>query len=371
MGVLTETEIKLRLSASLTLELSALPVFAQRLVGHWQQVELTNQYFDTPDLALDRAGFALRLRRDGDQVIQTFKGRGDSLAGLSVRAEWDWYLQQELLEPERLLEFDLPSGVDARVLEQLTPLFRTDFTRTKGSLQWRRDGEPVEIEVALDRGDARTPERIEPFRELELELRQGPQEALLEFAMEVARELPVMPWDSAKAERGYRLVEAGRRPLPPVLRERVTELPVDDALTELCRYLLSLALTDSELLAMGDSRALAQVERTLDYLRVFSGLAIRLGEDFPPDSVDRIVRLQRALACLDLSVSQKSSAQAALALLERGCDWGLLTLSLSQWLLRWHQPGRAQKEQKKLQGVSLSAEEISLFESLRKECHGD
>ncbi|WP_215201240.1 CYTH domain-containing protein, partial [Escherichia coli] len=49
-----------------------------------------NQYYDTPGRELARAKVALRMRRDGEQYIQTLKSRGQSVAGLSERNEWDW-----------------------------------------------------------------------------------------------------------------------------------------------------------------------------------------------------------------------------------------------------------------------------------------
>ncbi len=57
-----------------------------------------NQYFDTPERDLARAKVALRLRRDGEEVIQTLKTRGQSVAGLSERNEYDWHLPKAKLD---------------------------------------------------------------------------------------------------------------------------------------------------------------------------------------------------------------------------------------------------------------------------------
>jgi inorganic triphosphatase YgiF len=74
-----------------------------------------NQYFDTPERDLAQAKVALRLRKDGDEVIQTLKTRGQSVAGLSVRNEYDWKLPKAKLDvkkldgecwPEQLAELD-------------------------------------------------------------------------------------------------------------------------------------------------------------------------------------------------------------------------------------------------------------------------
>lgn len=215
--MLTETELKLQLPAATLAAIPDHPLVQARLQGGWQRLELFNQYYDTPELALDRAGFALRLRRDGDCIIQTLKGRGSSRAGLSVRQEWDWYLAQAELSLEHLREPGLPRVLADLDLSTLQPLFRTDFQRQKGCLCWHYRGEPVELELALDVGEAVSPARRSPIRELELELRQGPEAAVREFALQLAQDLAMLPCDSAKAERGYRLLDPARRtPLPPL-----------------------------------------------------------------------------------------------------------------------------------------------------------
>lgn len=46
-------------------------------------------YFDTPDHALSKMGFSLRIRRSGKKRTQTIKADGVSAAGLFARAEWE------------------------------------------------------------------------------------------------------------------------------------------------------------------------------------------------------------------------------------------------------------------------------------------
>src|SRR5690606_41374849 len=89
-----ETEIKLRVSRETLLALRDHPLLKKRNKSGWQRHELFNQYYDTPERELAQAKVALRLRRDGEQFIQTLKSRGQSVAGLSERNERDWYLAQ-------------------------------------------------------------------------------------------------------------------------------------------------------------------------------------------------------------------------------------------------------------------------------------
>jgi inorganic triphosphatase YgiF len=89
-----ETEIKLRVSRDTLAALREHPLLKKRNKSGWEQRELFNQYFDTPARDLALAKVALRLRRDGEEHIQTLKTRGQSVAGLSERNEWDWSLEK-------------------------------------------------------------------------------------------------------------------------------------------------------------------------------------------------------------------------------------------------------------------------------------
>lgn len=97
-----ETEIKLRVSRATLEALQEHPLLKKRNKSGWERRELYNQYYDTPGRELARAKVALRMRRDGEQYIQTLKSRGQSVAGLSERNEWDWYLEKNKLDLKKL-----------------------------------------------------------------------------------------------------------------------------------------------------------------------------------------------------------------------------------------------------------------------------
>ena len=106
-----ETEIKLRVSRETLAALRDHPLLKKRNNSGWEQRELFNQYFDTPSRDLAAAKVALRLRRDGEQFIQTLKTRGQSVAGLSERNEWDWYLAKAKLDLKKLDDSCWPAAL--------------------------------------------------------------------------------------------------------------------------------------------------------------------------------------------------------------------------------------------------------------------
>ncbi|MGY8527691.1 CYTH domain-containing protein [Paracidovorax citrulli] len=179
--------------------------------------ELANLYFDTPSGELARARAALRLRRHGEQWLQTLKTAGRSEAGLAVRDEWETPVDGEALQPQRL-----PQDAQALLLPllpRLVPVFRTDFHRRV----WRIRRGGGEIEAALDQGsivaaaqfagpegdDSGGNARSETIDELELEWIDGDAAAagpaLRALAAELAQVAALIPSDRSKAARGYRL----------------------------------------------------------------------------------------------------------------------------------------------------------------------
>lgn len=225
-----ETEIKLRARPETLEALRTHPLLRERIQGEWRSGPLYNQYYDTPARDLAAAKVALRLRRDGDQYIQTLKSRGQSVAGLSERNEWDWPLSQDNLDLSLLDDSCWPQALAELDRSLLQPVFTTDFNRTRVMIKWEREGEPVEVEVALDEGKVVAGDKDEPICEVELEVRSGPAVSVLELAAQLARDLPLMPCDISKAERGYRLFDPASYALRPAFVDWHAESTVDEVI---------------------------------------------------------------------------------------------------------------------------------------------
>ena len=334
-----ETEIKLRVSRDTLAALREHPLLKKRNKSGWEQRELFNQYYDTPNRDLARAKVALRLRRDGEQFIQTLKTRGQSVAGLSERNEWDWYLDKAKLDAKKLDANCWPASLAELDKKQLKPIFTTDFVRQRAEIAWGRGKARVVLEAALDLGQVIAGEQQEEICELELELRQGEPAALLELASELAADLALMPCDISKAERGYRLFDAGSYSLSLPAPELAAELSLDDGFAALAWHLLGSSQRLAEQYRFnGHWRLLVDWLQQLIDLRALLG---SLGQAAPRASSSE---LRQALDALlldwrprvqagqqDDAARQDAPAQFAAEL--QATRWGQFSLNGARWLL--------------------------------------
>ncbi|WP_041645591.1 CHAD domain-containing protein [Aromatoleum aromaticum] len=223
-----EIELKLNLPTKAVPALRRHPIFSSA-ARQGNAVTLDNTYFDTPGLALKQRKVALRIRRHGRVRLQTVKCSAVSAGGLTQRPEWEHPYSGA---------FDF-SAVDApKVLKllkrheaALQPVFSTRFRR-ETRLYAPREG--VRILMMIDTGEVIAGEQREPICELELELVEGCPLDLLLLACELAADLPLLPNDVSKAERGYRL-HLGYE--PEALRAELSTINLEETPVEAFRTL--------------------------------------------------------------------------------------------------------------------------------------
>lgn len=198
-----ETELKLTLRAQDLPRLLSHPLLAAPAAPQ----PLCNTYFDTPALALKARRMAVRERLAGERWLLTVKTAGTSSGGLSRRQEWEGPTTPGALDFATLVD-DATLAAELMVLRPaLRPLFATDFMRRC----WHLTHADARIEVALDEGRIHLPGTAlaEPLLELELELLQGPEAALLALAHALRQTpdgaLALTPSEASKAQRGLAL----------------------------------------------------------------------------------------------------------------------------------------------------------------------
>lgn len=195
------------------------------------------------------------------------------------------------------------------------------------------------IEAALDLGKVIVGKQHEEICELELELREGPAEALLELAAELAASLPMMPCDISKAERGYRLLDPASYDLSLPAAELNAEMTLDDAFAALGWQLLGSSQRLAEQYRFnGHWRLLQDWVENLTELRA---LASSLGQAAPRastrelrNSLDALLEDWKPLVQAGLEdedVRRAAPEQFAEELLET--RWGQFSLDTSRWLL--------------------------------------
>jgi triphosphatase len=174
--------------------------------------QLVSTYFDTPGGALKRAGLGLRVRREGEVLIQTLKDAGD---GAFTRGEWEAEVRSNT--PDRRALAKTPAAAILGKGGRLAATFEVEVRRRTADVV---EGESL-IEVSFDEGVAKARGEAAVFAELELELKSGPQWGLFALARRLAGAGDFTLSFTTKAARGDALAHPPRsfahRFQPPAL----------------------------------------------------------------------------------------------------------------------------------------------------------
>jgi inorganic triphosphatase YgiF len=184
---LHELEAKFETDAAGRATLLAATAFGMFQVAAVKQRQQDDIYFDTAERALRIAGATLRVRRLTDGALLTFKGarQAASAAHVASRLEDEQALPAEWAARVST-DAPLPSGLDASPLRrarelvgtaQLEPIARLQNERT--TLALRADAQLLELALDHCVGTRLADERMVTFDEVELEVKQGGEAALL------------------------------------------------------------------------------------------------------------------------------------------------------------------------------------------------
>ncbi len=270
-----EIEVKLEGPSEILNALLKIDALAGVIVRPRAQ-KLVTTYYDTPDDALERAGMALRIRRNGARRVMTLKwtpvgeglfARGEAEASLRADVE---ARSADLLEAVSLLGPSCELMVRSVVGDsELEPRFETRVKRRVGV---RALGQGS-VEIALDEGEIVAGSRRAPIHECELELKDGQPADLFNLAARVAQAgLWLSP--EPKSQRGYRLARAETprdvRAIHPVLDDAAL---AEDAIGAVVDATLRQFLANWPALGEGDlPESIHQMRVALRRLR--SGLAL-------------------------------------------------------------------------------------------------
>lgn len=189
-------------------------------------IHLQAKYYDTPDRLLAKNGMALRLRKEDDQWVQTFKAAGQSHLH---RVEEEIHLGACDQEPDLNLALyqdnkvvtDLINAVLGTQAEKLSLQFETDVQRTYHVFE----ADNTAIEVCLDDGVVKTADTQSIICEVEFELKQGAVKTLIQFAQQWINRYALWLDVRSKAERGNLL--ALRQAASPAVHAKALTLNKD------------------------------------------------------------------------------------------------------------------------------------------------
>lgn len=247
-----------------------------------QRRHLHGIYFDTPDFELYRQRGAFRLRREGYHWVQTVKLDRGSVAGLSVRPEFEAQVTGN--QPDfAILPEEVRGVLTEAVTRRLEPKFVTDFQRTI----WLVSLPGGAVELALDVGHIRAGDKDLPVAEVELELKSGEGRVLFDAAAMLLDSVPLFPEYRSKALRGYQLAEVWReKPCKAVAAKIERGIPASEGWRRLVLAgLTQLGQNLNGLLHESDPEYLHQARVAVRRIRTMLSLGRRI-DLAPQDWVD-------------------------------------------------------------------------------------
>jgi inorganic triphosphatase YgiF len=281
-----ETELKLRIAPEHLEILKRHPFLRSISCGRAISRKLYSIYYDTPGLELSHQKMALRLRRVGNQWLQTLKGGGGVQAGLHQRNEWETPVAGEKLDFDALEKVGA-THLSGPLRKKVEPRFITDFTRSIRLVKF----EGATVEIGLDSGEIRSGKSKHPISELELELKSGDPLQLFRLALALLDIVPLEIETTSKAEYGYRL----KSPIKPIVNKATIlnindETPIKDALQSMiwsCLFHLQANVPGA--ISNTKDEYLHQVRVALRRLRVVLDMTSKLCVDKELDSLSKHV----------------------------------------------------------------------------------
>lgn len=213
-----------------------------------QTMQMSAHYYDTPEQDLAKRGIGLRIRKEGDEWVQTIKAGGDGLAArLEHNAPLDAEHVQAMLEANALMPdltiYKHTSIADAladfklkKLAKKLTRQYIADVERTTRLLtddnyeegKSDKDEEKNLIEVAYDYGEiihGTDSSQRQPLQEIEFELVSGDVEFLFATAKIWCKRYKLCLSTVTKAERGGLLIN--KQAYSPAVKADLEQLSFD------------------------------------------------------------------------------------------------------------------------------------------------
>lgn len=185
-----EFELKYRISEEMLEQV-------YRDYGEFQKIEMQTVYYDVPGALLGKLHWTLRRRMENETSVCTLKTPCPD----GGRGEWEVECPDILQAVPQLIAMGAPGELAAYTAKGVEAVCGARFTRLAKKV-------PVfggAVELALDRGVLLGGGKELPFAELEVELKEGADEAAIAFAQLLAKKYVLIPEHKSKVKRAREL----------------------------------------------------------------------------------------------------------------------------------------------------------------------
>ncbi len=166
--------------------------------GEFTTIRMKTSYYDTPGKDLRPKRWTLRRRMENGVSVCTLK------TPLADGSRGEWEVEADSIEAGilALCKLDVPAGLAELAQAGLEEVCTARFTRLAKTLTLA----DATVELALDEGALLGGGQVLPFAEVEVELKDGSEEAALAFAAALAREFGLVPERKSKQQRALALI---------------------------------------------------------------------------------------------------------------------------------------------------------------------
>ena len=172
----------------------------RRRYGHLSPINMETTYYDTANGDISRLRWTLRRRSENGISICALKTPGEGFGN----GEWEIPCGRIEDAIESLLAKGAPAELADFAAGGLIPVCGARFTRLAGLI----DAEGCTVELALDEGVLLGGGKEQPLCEVEVELKDGSEDAAAAFAIGIAQELGLRPETRSKIARALALAAA-------------------------------------------------------------------------------------------------------------------------------------------------------------------
>ena len=167
--------------------------------GDFTAISMETTYYDTRDRRLSPLHWTLRRRYENGKSVCTLK----TPAPGGARGEWETECPEITSAIPELCKLGAPMQLIALTLDGVEQVCGAKFTRLAKTLAL----ENCTLELALDRGCLMGGGREEPLTEVEVELKEGSDEAAIAFAAALAEEFGLAAEKGSKYRRALALAQ--------------------------------------------------------------------------------------------------------------------------------------------------------------------